>query len=161
MPPRSGLTVRVRIEGVREILRALKELPPEAQDLLRTRSMRIAETLAVKIRSAALWDPQSALMAPTVKAKRDRVPVIQAGGKKRVGRNRTPADKILFGSEFGMNKRSGWYAASRFSDSFGRQYRPHVGAHSYWFFRTVDDDAPRISREWRSMSDDLIRRWGA
>lgn len=143
-----NLRVRIRITGVREVLRAANKMPREAQNLLRTRSQEIAETLAVKIRAAATADsPQSALMAPTVKARRDRVPVIEAGGGKRVGSNRKPAYKILFGSEFGARVL--------------KQFRPHRGASSYWFFRTVEADAPRIEREWRGMADELVRRWSA
>lgn len=148
MAASNGLRVRVRIEGVREHLAACRKLPKEAQDLLRTRSQELAESLAVKIRAAAVSDsPQSALVAPTVKARRDRVPTIQAGGAKRVGRNRKPASKILFGSEFGATTL--------------RQFRPHRGKSSYWFFRTVEADAPRIEREWKGMADELVRRWSA
>jgi hypothetical protein len=143
-----NLRVRIRIDGVREHLAACRALPPEAQKLLRTRSQEIAETLAVKLRGAAMSDsPQSALMAPTVKALRDRVPTIQAGGSKRVGRNRKPAYKLIFGTEFGAKTL--------------RQFRPHRGASSYWFFREVEADAPRIEREWKSMADELVRRWSA
>lgn len=143
----NGLVVRVRITGVRETLRACRELPDDAQRELRDRSKALAESLAVQIRAAAVSDSgQSALMAPTVRARRDRVPVIVAGGPKRVGRNRKPAHKILFGSEFGSNAL--------------RQFRPHRGASSYWFFRTVEDNSARIDREWNAAASDVLARWG-
>lgn len=139
-----ALTVKVRIEGVRETLVAFRRLPKEANDSLRDRTQDLSKALAEKVRGAAQGDSaQSALMAPTVKAARDRVPVITAGGPKRVGRNRKPAHKILFGSEFG---------ASRL-----KQFRPHVGQGSYWFFRTVEANQSEIDRAWNNVVDDVRR----
>ena len=101
---KTALTVNMPIEGARETLRAFRKLPKEASQELRERSLKLSETLANRARQAARSDsPQAALMAPTIKARRDRLPSIQVGGSKRVGRNRKPAYKILFGSEFGSN----------------------------------------------------------
>lgn len=141
------LTLRVEITGVRETLRAFRQLPRDANNELRTRTMALAETVADRVRAASRADsPQSALLAPTVKARRDRVPVIQVGGATRVGRNRKPAYKVLFGSEFGA--------------TYLRQFRPHVGSGSYWFFKTVDSQKVEIDRTWNEIADDVIRRWG-
>lgn len=143
----SSLTVRVRISGLQETLRAFRELPRDATNELKTRTKLLATTLALQIRAAGLTDSgQSAIVAKTVRANRDRVPVITAGGMARVGRNRKPAYKVLFGSEFGATSL--------------RQYRPHVGAGSYWFFKEVEHQGPRIDREWNAIADDVIRRWG-
>lgn len=157
----SGLTVKVRITGVRETLAAFRDLPDDANQELRTRSKALAETLAAQVRAAAVADsPQSALLAPTVKAGRDRVPVITAGGARKVGRYRKPAGRLLFGSEFGSNRQSGWYFAPQYRGSDGRQWRPHAGRGSYWFFRTVEDNSARVDREWNAAADSIVRRWG-
>lgn len=142
----SSLTVRLRIDGLRETMRAFRELPKEANNSLRDRTLELSERLAGRVRTAATGDSgQSALIAPTVKAKRDRVPVIQAGGTKKVGRNRVPAFKVLFGAEFGATRL--------------KQYRPHVGQGSYWFFRTVEENEAEIADAWRKVADDIIREW--
>lgn len=149
-----GLRIKVEITGVRETLRAFGDLPDDAQRELRERSKALADALAVEIRAAGQADTrQSARAATSVRAVRDRVPVIEAGRTKR-------AQAVLFGSEFGMTRRSGWYAKARYGQSEARQYRPHLGAGSYWFFRTVEDNTARIDREWNAMADELIRRWG-
>ncbi|ALL74280.1 hypothetical protein AD006_01185 [Pseudonocardia sp. EC080610-09] len=141
-----AVTIKIRIDGLNETIRAFKELPPDANNELRDRTKSIAEKLAVKVKAAASADSgQSALIAPTVKAKRDRVPVIEAGGAKRVGRNRKPAYKVLFGSEFG-------------SDQL-KQYRPWVGQDSYWFFTTVESQQAEISQQWNQAADDILQRW--
>ncbi|MDG4790371.1 hypothetical protein O7626_31380 [Micromonospora sp. WMMD1102] len=143
---KSSLVVTLRLDGARDVIRAFRDLPKDANNELRNASLALAETLAPKVAAAGRSEGrQAALLAGTVKAQRDRVPVIVAGGTRRLGRNRKPAFKLLFGSEFGAN--------------FYRQFKPHLGSGSYWIFRTVDDEQPRISREWNKAADRVIRRW--
>lgn len=155
-----ALTVTMRIEGARQTLAAFRRLPDEANKSLRERSFELASSLAGKVAAAARADsPQSALMARTVKAQRDRVPTITAGGSTRVGRHRTPAWALLFGSEFGANGRFGWYAKPRYDRSAGRQYKPHLGRGSYWFFRTIEDSETQIAKAWQRVADDIVREF--
>lgn len=145
-----GITVKVRISGVRETIRAFRQLPKDANDELRKRSQAIASDLATKIASAARSSSaQSALVAGTVKAMRDRVPVVQAGGNRKVGRKRKPAHKVLFGANFGA--------------TYLKQFRPHRagGTDDYWFFSTVEANEGRIDQEWNAAADEIIHRWGS
>lgn len=137
-----ALRLRIRIDGAREILRGFRRLPPDASRQLRERTLILSETLAARVRAAASSDsPQSALVASTVKARKDRVPSIQAGSSKKVGRNRKPAHKILFGSEFGSNVL--------------KQFRPHRGASSYWFYKTVEESEAEIAENWRQLAAEV------
>lgn len=137
-----ALTVTVRIEGARETLKAFRDLPKDASEQLRQASTRIAEKAASRVANAARAEGrQAALIAPTVKARRDRVPVIVAGGSSRVGRRKTPAFKVLFGSEFGAHL---------------RQFKPHHGAGSYWMFKTVQEHEPQLAREWTAAADRIV-----
>lgn len=143
---KTSVTVKVTISGLRETLRAFQELPADASKRLREESLKLAEELAVKARAEGMADaaPQSPLVAATVKAVRDRVPAIQAGGTKRLGRNRAPAYKLLFGSLFGSN--------------FYRQFhRPHGGQDAYWFFPVVERNAGTISAAWNRAADEIVR----
>lgn len=143
----TGLVLRIRIDGHREVLAAFRRLPPEANASLRERTLKLSTLLASKARAAAVADSaQSTLIAPTIKARKDRLPSVQAGGMRRVGRNKVPAYKVLFGAEFGATHLE--------------QYRPHVGQGSYWFFRTFDDRAGQIERAWLRVADDVVRAWG-
>lgn len=156
-----SLTTHMNISGVRATLQAFSKLPKDANEELRDASLDIAQDLADDVAAAATAEGgQAALMAPTVKATRDRVPTITAGGTKKVGRHKKPAWALLFASEFGMNRRSGWYAAAQYRHSSGRQYPPHVGSHSYWFFTTVSDRSPDIVRRWEQAADGIIRAFG-
>lgn len=145
MAKSSTLTVGIRIDGVRETLTAFRGLPREASAELRDAAGDLAKMLARKAQAGALAEgAQAALMAPTVKAGRDRVPVVQAGGAKRVGSRRAPAWKLLFGSEFGSNR-------------FAQFPRSHQGRDGIWFFPTIESNAAAISRRWREAADNIIR----
>lgn len=140
----TGLTINVKITGARETLAAFRRLPKDASKALRERSLELAQALAGRVASAARADsPQSALMAATVKPRRDRVPVIEAGGTSRVGSNRVPAYKVLFGSEFGARVLP--------------QYRPHQGRGSYWMFRTVEANEATLEAGWQKAAADIQR----
>lgn len=156
-----ALTVNVRIDGVREILKAFNRMPKDATNALRDASKTIAEKVARKARSAGQGlDAQSAAVASTVKVARDRVPAVQAGGAKRVTSSRVPAYSLLFGSEFGADGRFGWYAKSKYGESTGRQFSPHQGQQGRWFFPTVEAEQATIAREWGQAVDEIIDKWG-
>ena len=145
---KSGLTIVVEIDGVRETLEAFRELPKQATDKLRDAAGQIASDLLPAVRSAARSDrsPQAALVASTAKVRRDRIPVLVAGGTKRLGVNRAPAYKLLFGSEFG-------------SDHFDQFHKRHQGQEGSWFFPVVEDEAGRISAAWNEAADAIIREF--
>ena len=151
-----ALSVSIYTDGIRSTLAAFRKLPAEASENLRDGSLKLSKTLARRVQAAGLADSdQAAAVAPTVKAVRDRVPAITAGGPTRVTSSRVPAWKILFGSEFGARRRFGWYAARKYSRSPGRQYRPHLGRGSYWMFRAVDRSQATINAGWAKVADDI------
>lgn len=144
---KDSLTVNIRIDGLRETLAALNKLGKDAGNAIRIKSKEIADELAKSAQAAGRAEgSQAALVATTVKAMRDRVPVVQAGGAKRLGRNRKPAFKLLFGSEFG-------------SDEYRQFGKPHIGSGSYWFFKTVEDQQVTVSRKWLEAADEVIREF--
>lgn len=145
MAEKRTLTVTIRITGLRETIRAFKNLPDDASTELRAASLSIAGAVAVDIRQAARTNAQSGLLAPTVRPARDRVPAVQAGGTRRVGSNRVPAYKVLFGSEFGAKTL--------------KQFRPFTD--SYWFFRTVEEKQGYIESEWLDAADEILRKWAS
>lgn len=161
MAKKSALTITLHATGVRETLAAFRALPKDASAELRKSSLKLAESLAVAARASGRAEGgQAAAVARTVKARRDRVPVVQAGGTTRVGRKRAPAWAILFGSEFGQDRRSGWYARPRYRRSRGTQYEPHQGRDGLWFFPTIEARQAQIMREWQAAADRIIRSFG-
>jgi hypothetical protein len=109
----------VTIRGDAEVLRALRRLPPDANDELRDGAGRLAQMLARTARGLASSNRQARAAARTVRVVRDRFPTITAGPEIR-----------LKGSEFGATAHFGWYRRARYWDSAGEQYRPHRGRAS-------------------------------
>jgi hypothetical protein len=158
----AGLTFHIRIEGATETLAAFNKLSRDANKELRDETYEIADDVAGHMRGAAARDgAQSALMVPTIKARRDRVPNVSAGGGLPVGRYGKPAGALIFASEFGMSGRSGWYSRRRYRVSRGRQWHPHIGNTGYWFFPTARRLEPEVQRRWLAVADRLLRAWGA
>lgn len=153
MPPAGGLRVRVRIRGAREIVDAFDDLPAQAQDVVRDLSHELATDLATKVTAEGVSQgPQTARAARSVKVKRDRFPILTAGGTAK-------ARAVLFGSEFGATRKFGWYRRARYYSSTGRQFRPHRGSASYWLFATVEREQPEIERTYEQMAERIIRQW--
>lgn len=155
---KTSLKFTIESIGVRETLRAFTRMDKAANQALRERSMELAEALVPRVQSAARREARQATgLASTVKARRDRLPIIEVGGTKKVGQSKVPAWRVLLGSEFGGNRRTGFYADERFSRSAGRQFRPHLGRGSYWFFKAVYDEQATIMRKWQQAADDIER----
>lgn len=157
---KQALTVRLQAPGMRETLAAFSRMPKNTNQELRTASLRIAKVLAESAKGASAIDAQSAAVGTTVRAIKDRVPVVQAGGSKRITSSRVPAWALLFGSEFGATRRFGWYANPRYGNSEGRQFAPHQGRQGRWFFPTVEAEQGRIVAEWNRAADAIVRKFG-
>lgn len=97
----------VKIEGLNGFLRDMNRAPKELQDQIRDNALRIAEPIAEDARRRATTQ-QERLVAPAIKAKRDRIPVVKLGGAKRLAsstpRAKQPkASDVYFGADFGSN----------------------------------------------------------
>lgn len=133
----------VTVTGVNETLSAFNRLPKEANQTLRERTKELAAVLAADAQSAGgASDAQSAAVAPTVRARKDRIPKVAAGGAKRVASTRTPAHKIFFGAEFGANL---------------PQFRPHKGREGYWLWPTIREGTEETARVWQDILDEVAR----
>lgn len=153
-----GITVRVRITGAREMLRAFKRLPKDASKELRDANKEISRSLAGKIRAAAEGSPrQGPAVAPSVRAGADRIPNVQAGGSRRAGRQSrrsrgqrpTTAGDLIFGANFGA--------------TYLTQFPAHnggAGSDDYFFFKTVEDDMPEIAQRWTEAAENVLKKWG-
>lgn len=152
-----GIVVRVRITGAREMLRAFRRLPKDANKELRDANLEISRDLAGKIRAAATASPrQGPAVAPSVRAGRDRIPNVQAGGGRRAGKQTrrsrgqrpTTAGDLVFGANFGA--------------TYLKQFPGHnggAGSDDYFFFTTVEDNMPSIAAEWTEAAERVLEKW--
>ena len=146
------IRVRIRIEGADEVLRALDKLPADARHELKDKTQKVSEELARKIKAAGrARGRQARRAASTVKAIRSATPTVQATH---------PGKRTLLGSEFGMTRHSGWYAAGRYSRERAHQFYPHSNA-GYWFFPTARAAEPEMARQWNEIAAAVVRKWSA
>jgi hypothetical protein len=145
--------IRVTMRGDREVERALDALPGEARAQLRRGLGALAARFTKLVRAAAAADSKPARRAATTA----RTQVSGTGVATTAGPH-----PLLFLSEFGMNKHTGWYGKPRYarSPSPNAPHR-HIGQGSYWFFRTVDEHRDAIDGKAREISDAVVRNWGA
>lgn len=145
--PKQSLTVKADITGLRLLLNQLKDLPKEANQELRETAGTIAENLVPAARRGATSQggPQGKLLAPTIKVVRDRVPSLEAGGTKKVGRNNVYAYKVLYGSEFG-------------STVYTQFHHGHT-TEGYWLFPLIRTEDPMIQREMEAAIARIVAKF--
>lgn len=148
-----AVVVRVRIEGADEVIRALDKLPADAQDAMRAEARDIATSLADWMKAdGRRHSRQGARAARSVRESNAGFwPVITANNSSR----------LLFGSIFGMRRRTGWYAKRRYAHSHGMQYGPYIGYPGYWFFSTAEARQSWIESEWHKAGVAVIAAWSA
>ena len=147
------LGVEVRIHGLDEVIRASERIGGAPTEELENSAQRSAERLADLVRAAGhASDRQSARAAGTVRVEDG------PGGFPGVVAGPHP---LLFGSEFGALGRFGWYAKPRYLGSKPRQFRPHLGSGSYWFFRTIEANEDLVNSELAQGLNATTRRWRA
>jgi hypothetical protein len=111
-----GPVVYADTSDVQVLFKALSQVNTELRKntnaQLRLAARECADQLALLLRAnfAGAPAPQTQLVELSVKVKSDRVPVVQVGGKKKVGRAyksrkggtvRAPAGQLLWGVEYG------------------------------------------------------------
>lgn len=140
------------IEGLNA---ALRLLPKEASSKLRDASVEIAAGIASEASGRATSvGGVAALVAPSIRATRDRIPVVKMGGsaglptagngwaRSRGGARQTIGD-VIWGAEFGGGARPSTL-----------QFQPHKGRVGYFLWPTVRDRNQDIHERY---SDALLK----
>jgi len=152
---RESIGVSVRVDGINETLKAFKKLDKEASKAAKEEAMKIAQVLADRIRARAPTDKRYQNLVVSVKAGRDRVPVIRIGGRQtpRVSGGGGPA-QLVIGMEFGadQNGPNGWRFPPR-TPKLGR------GNAGYWIYPTARANQSEIIKMWFDAMDKIINDW--
>jgi len=143
--------------SVKGLNRALARLPKEASAELRVAAKAIAVDIAQEAQGRARGQGGlAALVAPTIKAARDRVPVIRMGGsgklpesgsdwsRDRNGSRQTIGD-VIWGAEFGGQKRA-----------TTMQFLPHKGTVGYFLWPTVRDRSDEMQDRYSEALMDAL-----
>lgn len=150
-PAKRSLVINVKIDGLRETLRAFNALPKDASNELRDEAMAIADDMAGWIRAGALAESRTAArVAGTLKVRRDRVPVVEIGGASKVGtgtgRQKGKAFQLLFGANFGARQYS--------------QFKAWAGrGNDFFVFKQIEGHQSEIERRYYEAVDRVIARW--
>jgi hypothetical protein len=140
---------RMSITGIDGLHRALRTLPKEASVELRDESQDIANDVAAKAKSRAMGvsATYATYVAPTIRARRDRIPVIAIGSKRRIrkGNARQVVGELLWGTEFG----GGAFPTTR-------QFLPHLGTTGYALWPTIREELPDIMDRWADALYDAV-----
>jgi hypothetical protein len=168
----------------RELLRALKGLDKainkEIRDHVRPMSEALARDLIQSAHGASgLVPPQAALIAPTIKARSDRMVRVQMGGEKKVGRawggkngkpkKQATAGWLLYGAEHGSSGKPN----DRTRRTMGRRFVfPHLGSKwwvhpqrtaehaGYFIAPVVFHHGKEIAEKWQTYIKQIIAREG-
>lgn len=168
------IAITVEPASLRGLISTLNKLDKETQNQVRDAAYPLSQRLAGQLTQFAGSSPtpQTALVAQSIIAKRDRLVRVDVGGSKKVGRKyggeqsksgkgakvrqvRAPAGALLWGSEYGS--KSG-------VDSIGRAYTKRFGAgHSssgFWIAPAVDYYTPILAAEYIEIVKRIIKREG-
>lgn len=131
------------VDGLNDVLRALRALPKEASNELRTASQTIADRYMVPAwQNAAMGaGPWGDKIAETVKAKRDRIPKVSIGANRKAFSDGASANMVRYPSSSGQTR-----------DSFAPFEKTN------WIGRTRTYVAPAM-REWSEAVDKIVRKW--
>jgi len=138
----------IDVKGAERVEAAAAKLPADGQRALSKERKRLAKNLAAKLRRAVVSRSKTTMgrkVRPTI---RQRGETVLAG-----------PHPMLFGTEFGMNRKSGWYADERFRDNTALQYFRHQG-DGYWWNPTIRASKPDADAAVERALDEAVRHWG-
>lgn len=156
------MATKVTFTSVAGLNKALRKLPKEASAKLRDASQDIAKKIASDAADAARSQGGlAAIVAPSIRASRDRVPVVRMGDssplptsgtgytRSRSGTRQTVGD-VIWGAEFGGGARP-----------TTTQFRPWRGSGNgagYFLFPTVKDAHEFIQDEYSDALLDALNK---
>jgi hypothetical protein len=160
--------LEIDVRGAEQVERNALFLPLDARKAMRTEKRRLAKNLAGKLRRAVIaktkvsrqTSPESrrgsrgSHLSHRPMGIRVRPTIKQVGDKVIAGPH-----PMLFGTEYGMNRKSGWYSRPEFANNPSLQYFRHHN-EGYWFRPTVLASKPEMDAAVKRIVDDAVRHWG-
>jgi hypothetical protein len=163
---RTSIKIQPDLTDLRELLKALNAMDKDSQKALKDEVYSISAWTAQRIQAAAVGHPymplQAAIIAPTVRASRDRLPTVLIGGSKGRASGGANAGQLLFGNEFGGDRNAfgnltafanGGYRFARRSAPVGR------GNAGYWIFPTLKGAQSDITQQWTNAVEKVYDNW--
>jgi hypothetical protein len=170
--PNKPIVAGAAISGVNETLRAFNKLGKDARKATKTEVMKVAEVVLKRTQQAGrARGGRDAIVAASGKARMDRLPVVEYGGRRKAGvSGGATLNQLVYGMEFGSigmgakatdrpsgrpsNQTPGW----RFPERTPRKGTGNVG---YWIFPTAATLGPEIADLWLKALDKIAKEWGS
>lgn len=137
----------LRVEGLNELLRALRKLGPEAAKELRAESKKIAERRMVPAYQAAALNyagPWGQVLADSVKAGSDRLPKITIGGARRRFSGGASATMVRYPSDSGE-------ARDSFAPFERTRWLEKAGSYKRAAFQDWNEAVGRLVKKWPAL----------
>lgn len=154
-PKADRIGIGIQAEGVAATIKAFNKLDADSKKAAKDEVVKISQLLAGRIRAKAPTDPRYQNLAISVKAGRDRVPVIRVGGRAtpKVSGGGGPRELVI-GMEFGADQAGP--NAFRFPP---RTPRRGKGNEGYWIFKTAKAEQKDILAIWTKAMDKMVKDW--
>jgi hypothetical protein len=148
------------------LLKALNKMDDDSKKALKDDVAAISAWTAGGIRMAgyvgAPMPRQTAIVAQTVRANKDRIPNVTIGGSRGRASGGANAGILLFGNEFGSD-RNAFGSAGNFPNGGykfpARTPREGRGNRGYWIFPTLKAMQPEITRRWKNAVGEVYENW--
>ena len=154
------------LKDLRGLLKALNKMDDDSKKALKDNVSSISAWTATGIKMGAyIGSPmpaQTAIVAQTVRANKDRIPNVTIGGSRGRASGGANAGILLFGNEFGSDRNAfgskgnfpnGGYKFPARTPRLGR------GNKGYWIFPTLRAMQPEITRRWKAAVGEVYENW--
>ena len=159
-------SITVEPLALKNLFATLNALDKEHQAKVRDGAQPISQDFARALAVGAAFGttpPQAVLVARSITTPRDRIPRVDIGGSKKVGRvyggkrkgtRRTsaPAGALLWGSEFGSHP-----GIDSIGRRFSRRFVKGVNKSGYWIAPTTDKYIGEVAKEYELMLARVIQ----
>jgi hypothetical protein len=154
------------LTDLRGLLKALNKMDDDSKKALKDDVAAISSWTAGGIRMAgyvgAPMPRQTAIVAQTVRANKDRIPNVTIGGSRGRASGGANAGILLFGNEFGSDRNTFGSAGNFPNGGYkfpARTPREGRGNRGYWIFPTLKAMQPEITRRWKAAVGEVYENW--
>ena len=163
---RSTIRFQPDLRDLRGLLKALNKMDDDSKKALKDDVAAISSWTAGGIKMAgyvgAPMPRQTAIVAQTVRANKDRIPNVTIGGSRGRASGGANAGILLFGNEFGAD-RNAFGSKGNFPNGGykfpARSPREGRGNKGYWIFPTLKAMQPEITRRWKNAVGEVYENW--
>jgi hypothetical protein len=163
---RTTITFKPDLRDLRGLLKALNKMDEDSKTVLKDQVTSISAWTAQGIKMAgyvgAPVPAQTAIVASTVRANKDRIPNVTIGGSMGRASGGANAGILLYGNEFGSDRNTFGSAGNFPNGGYkfpARTPREGRGNRGYWIFPTLKAMQPEITRRWKAAVGEVYGNW--